>query len=782
MRDITISEGRCYNSKKWVDRTLSFEKLCKKLQKITVTKETVEEYQHMKKADRDNVKDIGGFVGGSIEGGERKISAVKFRSLITLDVDEADIDFINNYKSKPKYLTFIYSTHSYTKEKPRLRIIIPLTRDVTPDEYIAISRLFSNEWGINQFDACSYRVNQLMFWPSTPCDGDHINELVDGVWFNPDEYLSNYPNWHDASTLPITNKEKVKFHKNGSVKEQQNPLTKSGVIGAFCRSYSITSAIETFLSDVYEPTQMENRYTYAKGESSGGLIVYNDLFAYSHHATDPACGVCANAFDLVRIHRYQNLNEKESLDAMMKFAVEDINVKTDLLNQRMKNAADDFEEIDVQEDDSWKHKLLYSEKTGQLLNRTENLELILKHESFFKNVAYNDFVNQVEILGNVPWKRAVGNPFWLDSDTNQLKSILDKYYLAFSSRNHDVTFDKVVHDRHFHPVRDYLNSLQEWDGVPRVDDLFIKYFQAEDTPYIRAVTRKVFTAAVARIYEPGIKFDSIPVLDGEQGIGKSSMIKYLTGSQFFSDSLTLTDMNDKTGAEKLQGFWIIEIGELAGMRKADIEKVKSFISCTDDKYRASYGKVVQNHPRQCVIFATVNGERGYLRDVTGNRRFWVIKLNQREQKWTWKEDPYFRDQFWAECIYHYKQGEKLYLEGDILEASRVEQKKAMEVDERLGLVQEYLSKLLPTNWDSMDLYARRNFLDGDIICEKGTMLRTRVSNAEIWCECFRKNISEIKPSDSYAIAALMMQIDGWKRMSNSIRIPIYGKQRLYCMD
>lgn len=125
---------------------------------------------------------------------------------------------------------------------------------------------------------------------------------------------------------------------------------------------------------------------------------------------------------------------------------------------------------------------------------------------------------------------------------------------------------------------------------------------------------------------PGIKFDCVPVLDGEQGIGKSSIVKDLVTPEYYSESLSLTDMDDKAGAEKLQGFWVVEIGELAGMKKADIEKVKSFLSTSDDKYRPSYGRVVESHPRQCIIIGTVNGERGYLRDITataasGSSRF-----------------------------------------------------------------------------------------------------------------------------------------------------------------
>jgi predicted P-loop ATPase len=303
---------------------------------------------------------------------------------------------------------------------------------------------------------------------------------------------------------------------------------------------------------------------------------------------------------------------------------------------------------------------------------------------------------------------------------------------------------------------------------------------ADDTNYVKAVTRKTLVAAVARIYHPGTKFDTVLVLDGDQGIGKSTMWKSLAGDEYFSDALSLTDMDDKSGAEKLQGFWIIEIGELAGMKRADIEKVKSFMSTSDDKYRPSYGKVVESHPRQCIVVATVNGERGYLRDITGNRRFWIVKCRQIEKMVKWKISPEERDQIWAEVKYYYEQGEKLYLEGNLLEEAEEAQRGAMEADERQGMVEEYLSKLLPENWAMMDLYQRRNFLDGDDLIQKeGTVTRQTVSNAEIWCECFKRNLADMKPTDSYAIVALMTQVDGWERTSRRMRIPIYGQQRMY---
>lgn len=428
---------------------------------------------------------------------------------------------------------------------------------------------------------------------------------------------------------------------------------------------------------------------------------------------------------------------------------------------------------------NWTNMLKRGAKSGAIIDSVENLVTILNNDPDFKNIAYNELANRVQVVGPVPWNRPLGNKFWREADTAQLKALIDKRYFSFSTRNHDVAFMKVTDDRHFHPVRDYLDSLPKWDGVGRVDDLFIKYLLADDTDYVRTVTRKTFVAAVARVYEPGIKFDCVPVLDGAQGIGKSSLVKDLTTNDFYSDSLTLTDMDDKAGAEKLQGFWIVEIGELAGMKKADVEKVKAFITTSDDKYRPSYGRTVESHPRQNIIIATVNGERGYLRDITGNRRFWVIKLHQTEQRHRWSFDQNYRDQFWAEAKEMYLKGEKLYLEGAMIAESEKEQQKAMEVDERVGMVEEYLNTPVPSNWEDMNLFQRRSFFEQDPTSAKGTMLRDTISNAEIWCECFGKDLSSIKPTDSYAIAALMVQVPGWERTQKIKKSKLYGRQRLY---
>ena len=270
------------------------------------------------------------------------------------------------------------------------------------------------------------------------------------------------------------------------------------------------------------------------------------------------------------------------------------------------------------------------------------------------------------------------------------------------------------------------------------------------------------------------------VLNGPQGIGKSTLIARLA-QQWFSDSLTLSDMNDgKTAPEKLQGYWIHEIGEMAGMKKADLEKVKSFVSRQDDKYRAAFGRRVTSHPRQCVFFGTTNAENGFLRDVTGNRRYWVVTTPGKGKRHPWDLEETEVSQIWAEAYKMVKDGEPLYLSAELEELAKKEQSAAMETDEREGLVRLYLDTLLPDNWAKMDLFSRRDFLRGDDpTMPKGTVKRTTVSNMEIWCECFGMPKESLKSPESYGIRSIMSRIEGWERTSETSRSRLYGQQRLY---
>lgn len=772
MRSLAIAYGNNRQAKTWVNKTITYDELKDRLKVTIRTLESAEEYAKMKKADRDLAKDHGGFVAGALAYGRRKVDSVEFRSMLALDGDHVAKDFIALYESVAPYTSFLYTTHSHTPDNPRVRIVFPLTRNVTPDEFVAVSRYLADMLGIDQFDECSYLPNQLMYWPSTPRNGVYEYKEVEKDWLNPDDILSAHPEWIDPTRLPTSSRES----KANQVQKQkvQDPLTKNGVVGLFNRVfYPITLALEKFLSNVYEPTDNENRWHLIASHSMAGVEIIEDKFVYSHHAKDPSYLKLCNAFDIVRTHKFASLDEKESFKKMSEFAMSLDEVKLQAANERLSEAKDDFAYSD-----DWKKKLRYTSKGAVLENSLYNAKLIIKHDPLLKGIVFNQLADGLEIKGDVPWRHPA--KFWRDADDAQLICYVDDHYGSFSQRNYDIAVTKVSDDRSYHPIRRYFESLPQWDGVKRVDTLFIDYLGAEDNAYIRAVCRKTLCAAYMRIYHPGIKFDYLPVFNGAQGIGKSTFIANL-GMEWFSDSLTLSDMNDKTAAEKLQGYWIHEISELAGMKKADLDKVKAFVSRRDDKYRASFGKRVSPHPRQCVFFGTTNSENGYLRDVTGNRRFWNVKVSGNGKYKPWEMTRELVDQIWAETMVISKAGEELFLDKSLEAFAKEEQREAMQQDDREGIVREYLNMLLPDTWDEMDIYRRRDYFRDmeDSTRPKGAIKRMEVSNIEIWCECFGKAKEDIKPIDSYAISAIMKRLKDWQRSDNRRTIPIYGRQRIY---
>lgn len=781
--------------KRYKNREVKWGYLVQRCRTPIHTTETVQEYPKLSKANRDAAKDVGGFVGGQLKDGIRRNGHVLCRSIGTLDADHINgktenTVFLSNLRTALRDTTyFIYSTHSHTPEAPRYRVAILFSREVTEEEYSAVMRMIAHEIGMDFFDDSTYQSNRMMYWPSCPTNGEFYFDSSYGAPLDPDRHLSCFHDWRDVSEWPLSSRQseiisrKCKYGGN----RLSNPADKDGIVGAFCSAYPISAVIDKFLPDIYAPTASPNRYDYIPSDSIAGVMVFDDTFVYSFHASDPACGQELNAFDLVRVHMFPDADEKKSFKSMADFASKDTEVKKALLTQRQKALQTDFSVLETENsnnsndidaaDTSWQNALEYTQK-GELKNSLQNITIILENDPKLKNIVFNQLADNMEIVGAVPWRHPTR--FWRDADDSQLISYIEFNYGSFSQRNYEVAVTKVADDRSYHPIRDMFASLPPWDGIPRVDSLLIDYLGAEDNEYVRAVTRKALCAAYMRVHHPGIKFDTFIVLNGSQGIGKSTLIALL-GGDWFNDSLNISDMESKAAAEKLQGYWILEIGEMAGMKKTDIEKVKAFISRQDDKYRAAFGRRVTPHPRQCIFFGTTNSRNGYLRDITGNRRFWNVKVNGNGEYKPWQLDKATIAQVWAEVKILAEKGEQLYLNADLEEYARQEQCDAMEQDEREGLVRDYLDMLLPENWGKMDASERMRYIqfpDG-IGRENGTIQRTTVSNIEIWCECFGKRREDLKTADSYAISAIMMRIKEWARTDMRKKCGPYGQQRVY---
>lgn len=782
---IRLSTGNSRMEKKWNLAEMELSDFRERISTTRRTSETVEQYRKMSKAQQDTIKDVGGFVLGTLKGGRRKKDTVLTRSGLTLDMDYGTPDIMDEIEMFFDFHCMIYSTHKHTPEKPRLRLIIPLSREVTPDEYGAVARKVAEEIGIELFDDTTYEPSRLMYWPSTSADGEFVFREIEGKVLDPDAVLAKYKDWRNTAEWPVSKRQQTIVQRN--IQKQANPLEKPGIVGAFCRTYSIRDAIDTFLQNTYKHSAMPGRYDYIPADSQAGVVIYEDKFAYSHHATDPACGKLMNAFDVVRLHRFGDLDAKADPDsdpsrlpsfkAMQEFAVQDEAVRIQLGKEREQLAQSEFNAAD---DENWQ-TLLELDKQGKVKDTMANIAAIVSHDENLKSIVYNEFKGCIDVIGPLPWKQV--KPGFNDSDVANAKLYFERIYGIWSpTKFKDALLAVVAAERIYHPIKNYFAGLT-WDGVPRLDSLLIDYCGAEDNPYTRAVTRKTLCAAVARVYEPGRKFDSILVLSGPQGIGKSTFFAKLGGA-WYSDSLAISDMKDKTAAEKLQGYWILELGELAGIKKVDVETVKSFVTRVDDKYRQAYGMVVESHPRSCIIVGTTNSESGFLRDITGNRRFWPVQVSEHGSHHPWDLEEI--DQVWAEAIQAYKDGESLFLSGEVAQMAYAKQQEAMESDDREGLVQDYLDRLLPENWDNMDLYQRRTFLGGGEFEDtptEGTVRRERVCIMEIWCECFGKERQNLKKADSYELEGILNKIGGWERYtgnaSGKMRISGYGIQRAF---
>ena len=783
---IQIATGNSRMEKRWNNVEMELDEFIERISHTIRTAETVEQYMKMTKAKQDAIKDVGGYVAGRLKGGRRKKDSVEYRTMIVEDMDHAVPGVIEQIEMLYNYRCLIYSTHKHTPENPRYRLAIPLSRPVSPDEYVAIARKVAEDIGIEMFDDTTYEPSRLMYWPSTSADGEFIFRDIEGEPLNPDDVLSRYKDWRDSSEWPVSSRQQNIVQRE--MRKQADPLAKDGVIGAFCRTYTIEEAIANFLSDVYQPSAMPGRYDYIPADSQAGVVIYEGKFAYSHHATDPACGRLMNAFDMVRIHRYGDLDEKVSEDteaaklpsftAMSEFAVSDENVKMTIAGERMEKAEKEFSG----ENGDWLKQLEYEKRSTVVKNTLRNLLLILNNDEKLKGIVFNQLSDGMEIKGEVPWEHP--SRFWRDADDAQLISYVDLTYGTFSARNYDIAVTKVADDRSYHPIREFLASLPEWDKVPRVDTILVDFLGASDNAYVRAVTRKTLCGAIARVMNPGCKFDTMLVLNGPQGKGKSTLISKLCG-EWFNDSLLLNDTKDKTAAEKLQGYWILEIGELAGLKKTEIETLRGFLSRQNDIYRASFGRRATPHPRQCVFIGTTNAENGYLRDTAGNRRFWPVKTPGDAARASWEMTEEEIRQIWAEALVRYKEGEPLHLDNELAGMALKEQQIAMEVDEREGMVRDYLEMPLPERWDKMDIFDRRNYICGSEFGgerEPGVRKRERVCNMEIWCECFGKERGNLKRQDANEISAIMANIEGWKKADNKVRFPIYGIVRGYCRD
>lgn len=783
-RKISIAAGSSRRATVWSTQTLMVSELWEKLKVPARGTETLAEYLNLKKAQQDELKDVGGFVGGTLNGLRRKSGNVAGRDVIALDLDNIPAGHKDNVLRIVEGLGCgycVYSTRKHQLAAPRLRVLLPLDRTVTADEYEPIARKAAEYIGLEFVDPSTFEPSRLMYWPSCCRDSEYVYVVGDKPFISADGLLAQYTDWRDMTQWPALPGQ-AQFTKLAV--KQGDPDGKNGVVGAFCRTYDIHRAMDELLPGIYAPVDnMPGRYTYVGGSTTGGAVLYDDgKFLYSHHATDPCGGRLVNAFDLVRLHKFGDkddeaqqgtpTNRLPSYLAMCEYAM-------NLPDVRGKRAAEDFAGLDIIKEaetgEKWTDGLTFSANGGY--ERTlNNVMLIAQHAPELNGCARKDnFTGRILTASGLPWNSS--GVYWSDTDTTELRRYFDtQYKIRPGKQDIKDAVMAIAAKQSFHPVQNYLTALN-WDGTPRLDKMFIDYLGVADSAYARAVTRKALVGAVARVMTPGCKFDYMVVLVGKQGRNKSSMLSTLAGADWFSDSMVTFD--GKTAFEAVTGKWIIEVPEMHAFDKATMNQAKAFITKQSDFYRAAYAEFPEDRPRQCVFFGTTN-ESACLRDHTGGRRFWPLDIDVVPRSKTVVDGlPGERDQLWAEAYVRWQAGEPLYLSGAIEEAAKEKQEEHREASGREGIVREFMERPVPDDWSKWPLDKRRMFWGGAAMGSESLHLvpRDRICALEVWCEAFGGNIKEMKNTDTRELNAIIAATPGWEKTNTNVRFGLYGKQR-----
>lgn len=905
-------------------REYTFATLYERLKQYTPGNETIAEYLRLPKPIKDERKDKGGFVAGKLLGGRRKTGCVQSREIITLDIDNipcGGAEPVLNKLRTGNVAWLVYSTRKHTPEAPRLRVLIPLSRPCSADEYEPAARKVASmlDPTMAMFDKTTFQAHRLMFWPSVSQGGEYICEGQEKPEIDVDYLLSSqcYTDWKNVQEWPRCPGENEQVHRDAA--KQENPTLKKNVVGAFCRVYDVHTAIDEFLSDVYESSDGE-RYTFLGGSTAKGAIVYGDgTFIYSHHGTDPASGQLLNAFDLVRLHKFGGLDTGESktvtklpsYKAMQSFCMQIPAVLEELDEQRKidtsavfggtqnpfggkqnglvhsnnnigyrcgsgshtggtitelvnpfapkevqsvtgsdipnpfreastplvmprpvadytvqkeevvnpfapKNrelvnpfatgnigpvnaepstipigdssacvnpfgvAGSEHSEAPEEINPSWKQSLTRNLNTGAIEISINNFVAILMNDPVLKgNIKFNEFSHYgVEAQPGLPWNKSKKPRAWTDTDDSYMRMYMEANYGGYHK---DKVFDaiNIVADTHtYDPVRDFIKA-EKWDGKPRLETAIIDYLGAEDNTYTRTVTRKSLVAAVARVMEPGIKFDIMTIIGGPQGLGKSTFLRSLSNGWFLDG---LDSFDGKDTPNKMRATWIIEMGEIVGLTKTETDRVKQFLSQNEDIMRLPYGRRVGIYPRRCIFFGTTNNY-DYLKDQTGSRRFWPVDAGMQEPTKDVftdliKEVP----QLWAEAYYYYLKGENIMvMDEQIAKLAAVVQESHTEVSPKAGIIQEFVAKKVPENWSTLGVEERKIYwASPELQKAKNLVDRKKVCAAEIWVECFGKDFSQMRPTDTREINAILCKIPEFqsKNGAKPMRFgKFYGSQR-----
>lgn len=590
---------------------------------------TIEAYKALKKPQQDDLKDIGGYVLGELKAGRRRSGMVLTRCAAVLDADDVPSGGTDEFIRRVAALDLcccVYSTAKHCPQAPRLRVVIPFAEDLLAEQYPPVARLLCKaiQQDMSWFDPTTAQAERMMYWAA------HCQDVAP-VWYEQDgqglldaaALLAQLPNWQDPSTWPQFPRDTAPARLAG---KQQDPTTKEGIVGAFCRVYDVPTAMDKYLPGVYEETATEGRYTFTGGSTWGGAVVYDGgKWLYSHHATDSAGGKLVNAFDLVRLHKFADLDDEApdgargnrlpSYAAMVKLAREDEAVAA-LMAQERVSAVEDFQEIVDQE-----NALKLAQCEGGVLSE-DIMELALK--AFGVQIRRNLITGRADITG-------MPATYSTEEAVNTLPTMLaDRLrVIGIKGVNRTSIVDCLTNlaDKYrYNPVLDMLHTTA-WDRVSRFPKL-LDILRTDTGSFYALLLRKWLIQCVALAHNSANyqeAAEGVLVIQGPQGIGKTTLFRKLAvRSDWLAEGVTL-DMKNKDSIIQAVGVWIAELGELESTLKKEQTSLKAFITQKVDRIRAPYAREATDKPRRTSFGATVNQE-AFLRDETGARRFWVVPV------------------------------------------------------------------------------------------------------------------------------------------------------------
>ena len=680
--------------------------------------------------------------------GRRKQDHLIRRTAIVLDLDYVTPEQLESIRNGDApinaFYWFMHTSRAHCPEKPRVRIVVYLDREVDPTEANALTRYLAQllaadpDEGIEIPDIVSMRKNQAMFLPSVSrgqefwFDRSASDDLVDV-----DEFLAARPGWDDYSQLPYQEREKDR-RADAPGRKMEDPRKKEGVIGAFCRVYGVEDVIAEFLPDVYVPgdCDTEIRYTYALGSGSNGAVVYdNGLFLHSHHGSDPIDGQ-VNAWDLARIHLFGHLDREAranttlsnlpSSKAMREFARKDPKVRKELLDEvapvdewddddaglpetdddllgpppkkkarvddddllgpppkKARDIADEFDDDEGGDEDEesakpkkdkakkgkakpdWRNWLVLDQH-NRIEGGLHNCVTIAKNDPRVAPcIGVNDLDGGPYLLKPLKFPKAGlrqarvpsdgSGRRWTDNDSAALMSALAApvemggYGTQFTRQDVELALLQTSEQNRYNPFLDKVRAVS-WDGVERLATFFHDWLRTDDTAYHTELATIWFVAGITRQYEPGHVFDLVPILGGAQGGGKTGAIRELGmghGGTLAGDFHSTQKMTEAT-----KGKVVLEVPELKGLSRAQIEDVKHYFTETQDTVRLAYRRNEEDFLRRCVYMGTTN-EDYYLRD-TENRRFCpVLTRTSLAHKIDFPNFKPLVQQFWAEAHHIY---------------------------------------------------------------------------------------------------------------------------------